>query len=221
MPFLVKSFLRSLVVDLPIVRQYRKKSEDKELNSWVAAGKQDNPPHVVKQRILLAYRSAFSVETLIETGTFRGDMVDAMRDHFHAIYSIELSPGLFRLAQQRFHRDGRVHILHGDSEEVLPGLLAGLSGSSLFWLDGHYSAGETAMGKSETPIMGEICAILEDRCKHHVILVDNARCFDGSRGYPSLEHLKSEVIVRRQDYEFHVANDVIRIHPGRSVPSDF
>ena len=45
-----------------------------------------------KRSILLDYRRKYHLRTLVETGTFRGDTVEAGRLYFEEIYSIELSP---------------------------------------------------------------------------------------------------------------------------------
>jgi hypothetical protein len=91
----------------------------------------------------------------------------------------------------------------------------------LFWLDGHYSAGITAQGNSDTPVMIEVEAILEHKITGHVILIDDARCFNGTQDYPTLDELRELFVRARPGYEFSVLNDVIRIHPKTSVESEF
>ena len=102
-------------------------------------------------------------------------------------------------------------ILQGDSAIVLPTLLESLHVPTLFWLDGHYSAGNTALGSMETPISAEIDAILIHPVRGHVILIDDARNFDGSHDYPSLVALKQSVMERSPKASFSVRDDVIRI----------
>jgi hypothetical protein len=91
----------------------------------------------------------------------------------------------------------------------------------LFWLDGHYSRGATAKGMSDTPVAKEIETILRHKIRDHVILIDDARCFDGTHDYPALNDLQEFVTLSRPDYAFTVASDVIRIHPQEQVHSDF
>jgi hypothetical protein len=189
--------------------------------SWEKAGKPVPPPHAVKQRIVLDYASTFGVGTFIETGTYRGDMVYAMKHQFHAIISIELSTALWRQARDRFRDCPHIDIQQGDSGEVLPQLLSNISSTCLFWLDGHYSHGVTAKGTSDTPVAKEIATILGHKIGDHVILIDDARCFDGTHDYPALNDLQEFVALSRPDYAFSVANDVIRIHPQGQVYSDF
>jgi hypothetical protein len=63
----------------------------------------------------------------------------------------------------------------------------------------------------ETPISNEVQAILEHRVKGHVILIDDARNFDGSHDYPDLSDLRSSVVSKYPQATFEVADDVIRI----------
>ncbi len=185
------------------------------VEEWREAGEPSPPPHAVKERILEEYASAFDLHTLIETGTYAGDMVEAMKHHFDAIFSIELSEPLVRRARRRFRSSAHVRILHGDSGQLLPGLLSRIASPCLFWLDGHYSAGITACGETATPAVQEIETILSDEAHGHVILVDDARLFTGAGGFPSVSDLRDLVLRRRPDWHFSVQHDVIRIHPRR------
>jgi len=180
---------------------------------WKRRGETGPPPHFIKQRTLRRYAEQHGLRTLIETGTYLGDMVAAMRPHFDRVVSIELSPELARRAAARFARDPRVTILEGDSGAVLPRVLASLDRPALFWLDGHYSGGFTARGAEDTPVMQELAAVLAHPIAGHVVLVDDARCFDGANGYPTIEALRALVAAKRPDWEFSVRHDSIRMSP--------
>jgi hypothetical protein len=199
----------------------RNLKDDRRMKSWEKAGKPVPPPHAVKRRIVSYYASAFGVDTFVETGTYFGDMVYAVKDLFQNVISIELSEDLWKLATNRFRGYPHVRIQRGDSGEVLPYVLSSVSGPCLFWLDGHYSSGITAKASSETPVMNEVEAVFEHKIKGHVILIDDARCFDGTHDYPTLDGLRQLVASSRPDYAFSVSNDVIRIHPRREVQCEF
>ena len=116
------------------------------LSAWERQGRPVPPPHAFKQKVVLQYARQFDLRVLVETGTYLGEMVDAMRTAFGRVYSIELDQELYWRAVQRFAGRGSVTIVQGDSSKVLPQLLAELAEPVLFWLDGHYSAGVTAKG---------------------------------------------------------------------------
>jgi hypothetical protein len=141
-------------------------------------------------------------------------MVHAMRDRFTQIYTIELDRALYERASQRFAANAHIHVIHGDGAEELPKVLDRVSEPCLFWLDAHYSAGITAHGPLETPIIKELTAVLRHRQSHHVILIDDARNFNGSRDYPTLTWLQDFVKSERPNY---VLRGVGRPNPNPSV----
>ena len=61
---------------------------------WRLRGRPLRVPHLVKQRAVLEYARRFGLLTLVETGTYYGEMVAATRNYFRRIYSIESDPGL-------------------------------------------------------------------------------------------------------------------------------
>ena len=150
--------------------------------------------------------------TLVETGTYLGHMICAQKDNFTRILSIELAEHFHQQAIERFKKDTHVELLLGDSGEVLGKVAPTLTVPTLFWLDGHYSSGETAKGDLNTPIMKELDAVLAGDLPH-VVLVDDARLFNGTEDYPTLEGLKSKVSTLRPDYTVEVSDDIIHVCP--------
>jgi len=53
--------------------------------------------------------------------------------------------------------------------------------AALFWLDGHYSGESTAHGAETTPIYEELQQIFDADNRGHVIIIDDARCFESDR----------------------------------------
>ncbi len=185
----------------------------KEIRRWEANGHPCPPPHRIKQKALIECRDQFGTRTLVETGTFRGDMMHALSDQFDQLYSIELSEQLFQKATERFRDRSHIEILQGDSGRVLGELVPKLKARTLFWLDGHYSAGETAKGEKDTPIYEELAHILNDQRFEHVVLIDDARLFGTDPGYPKVEEIKAFVAQRRPNYSLNIETDSIRLLP--------
>lgn len=184
----------------------------KELWEWKRAGKKGPTPHLIKQAVIRKFASDYGLTTLIETGTYLGAMVNAMKNHFKCIISIELDPTLAELACRRFSGRNHVTILQGDSSEVLPQVLVDNDAPSLFWLDGHFSGGITARGNLQTPVMEELSIILDQSRPRHVILIDDARHFTGEKDYPTIEEVEHLVHERYSGYKIEVKNDIIRIY---------
>jgi hypothetical protein len=85
----------------------------------------------------------------------------------------------------------------------------------LYWLDGHHSAGNTGRGAKDTPIREELDAVFARGHPGDVILIDDARCFDGTRDYPRLEELVAAIRARRPDLRVWVERDVVHAEPSR------
>ena len=180
--------------------------------AWEKQGRPSPPPHIIKEELIRDYAKTFNTNILIETGTYLGDMVHAMKKSFSRVISFELDQTLATQARQRFSSDSHIEIIQGDSGKLLGDYLANINEPCLFWLDGHYSGGITAKGPLETPIKNELTAILSHAVDGHVILIDDARCFTGENDYPTLDELKSFVAARKPNYKFSLEHDVIRIH---------
>ncbi len=158
--------------------------------SWKKRGKTGATPNSVKQEIIKAYATVYSCETFVETGTYMGTTVNAMKNHFSQLYSIELNDSLFSRATKKFESYPKIKIIHGDSGMVLRSLLKDLHKRSLFWLDAHYSGGITSGENQNSPIEMELKTILSHRIKNHIILIDDAWSFTGE-GYPTISQIKT------------------------------
>lgn len=101
--------------------------------------------------------------------------------------------------------------MFNNSIESIKKYLKLLKEPSIFWLDGHYSEGNTAKSKTHTPIVSELKSILNHRIKNHVILIDDARYFTGKDGYPKVNELKK--MLENSNYSLSIKDDVIRITP--------
>jgi len=183
------------------------------VREWERSGRPAPPPHVVKQMNLRAIARQRGLKTLVETGTYYGAMIEALRGDFDTIYSIELSEELHRQAVLRFADQAHVELIHGDSGQALKALLERIKMPSLFWLDGHYSAGVTARGDKDTPIVEELSHIFSAPDIGHVIYVDDARCFGVEPGYPTIDDLRTFVKAHRPNSQIVVVDDAIRITP--------
>jgi hypothetical protein len=75
-------------------------------------------------------------------------------------------------------------------------------------------------GASETPIIRELQAILDREQISPVLLIDDARCFDGTNGYPTIQALREMILGERPGWVFEVQNDIIRAHAPQAGPRD-
>jgi hypothetical protein len=176
-------------------------------------------PHTVKRRVIRRRAVEFNARCFVETGTYLGDMIAAMRPRFDRLYSIELSHDLFVQAERRFHSDGKVFLRHGDSGSELQRILRDFDQRALFWLDAHYSGGFTARGAIDSPIVTELNHIADHRVRDHVILIDDARMFVGKDGYPTLAQLEVLAAERFPRHRLFVEQDIIQLLPRQAYSS--
>jgi hypothetical protein len=210
---LVKQIIEKTILYHPLRNWVIRIRDRRELVKWHKNGCPIPPPHIVKQQTLITYAMKYGLRILVETGTYYGDMVQAMKGYFDQVYSIELSEELYGKAKKRFNRSKNIKLICGDSAIELLNITEHLNQPALFWLDGHYSAGETVKGDKNTPIYEELSHILSGPDKGHVIIIDDARCFGKELDYPSLQALMDFIRSKRSNLDIVVQDDSIRIAP--------
>lgn len=99
----------------------------------------------------------------------------------------------------------------GDSGLILKGIISSINEPILFWLDAHYSKANTAQGNKDTPIIQELETIISHGVKNHVILIDDARLFNGTCDYPTINEIDALLKEKADQYSMEVTNDIIRI----------
>ena len=138
--------------------------------------------------IVLKLAELNNATVFVETGTFRGGTTRWASRYFDSVYTIEKSESIYDLHNKELAKLKGVKPLLGDSRELLPMVLAEIGVcKTIFWLDGHWSGGETAGADNECPLLGEL-SCLANR-KGDIILIDDARLF---LSVPPLPHKPSE-----------------------------
>lgn len=204
------SKLKSLIISTAAYDLYNWLRYRIEWLKWVA-GWLDRAPHLLKRRLIASRVNAFRPKVFVETGTLFGDMTYAQRNNFRQLFSIELDEYLFERALLRFKHYSHIRILHGDSGQMIAKVLQELDEPCLFWLDAHYSGGITAHGVEMTPIFDEIRHILNHPVRNHVIVIDDARLFNGTEGYPTFRALRDFVDSIDRDCLTWIENDTITV----------
>jgi hypothetical protein len=176
---------------------------------WILRGRPSRSPHLLKQKVVREYGERYGLKALVETGTYYGEMVATMKNHFGRIYSVEYVPELAERASRKFARDGHVQIFCGDSRVVVPEILALLEGPALFWLDAGYY-GWVGKRTDDERLSAELDAILSHHYEH-AILLDDARGLTGQDGIPSIDDVKTHVESKFPRRAVDVKYDIMRI----------
>lgn len=195
----------------PFYGAYKRAGHYPDYWYWKLRGEPQRTPHLVKQRAVQAYAEKFGLRTLVETGTYYGEMVAAMKDSVDAIHSVEFDPALAALAQQKFARWPHIHIYPGDSQKMIEDVVSQLTSPALFWLDAGYYGWAGAVGDRDR-LVNELRAIL--RAPHtHVVLMDDAHGLSGRNGAPTLEQLQTVLAPELRGRHVEVRHNILRITP--------
>ena len=171
---------------------------------------------VDKRRYLAALaRENDEIDLFVETGTYRGETARLMSEVCDWIISIEIDQALYERAVELFLDNPRVTVMHGNSADLLPDILAEVTVPALFWLDGHFSGGITG-GPKDSPILDELRAVLRHPVKQHVIVIDDARLFRGRAGYPRIKDVWA--LLAGSGYDMIIQSDLIRIQRRDFAP---
>jgi len=160
-----------------------------ELIDWYMNRKCAPPsPSCVKHTVLL--RHAMPNSTWIETGTYLGETTAFLAHIAPHVHTIEPSIELLEMARENCRHFSNISFHHGTSEATLSTVIASVAGNCSFWLDGHYSAGNTYKGNLNTPIRHELKTIGKHihRLKRLAIFIDDTRCsYTDQSTYPDLD----------------------------------
>jgi len=119
----------------------------------------------------------------IETGTYVGDTIFSMEPYFSTLHTIEISDLHYNQTKNRYY-GSKINFIKGDSSVVFNSLLPNISDKCIFFLDGHWSSGNTGRGDVDCPLVEEITSIHELYKHEAIIVIDDFRCFglDSSSG---------------------------------------
>ena len=152
----------------------------------------------------------------VETGTYKGRTILGMEKHFEELHTIELKLEFYEDAKKL---SDKINFHHGDSSKKLNELCPKLDKDTIFFLDGHWSAGNTAKGDKDCPIYEELECIMK-KFKHTCcIIIDDVRLFGRSPyDYNNFDITDWKDITREK--VLHIVNDRLINHYYRESELD-
>lgn len=157
---------------------------------------------------------------LIESGSYLGNGIQIALDcGYQHVYSVELAQHYYELCQNRFSdKKDKVHLYIGDSGNKFQDILASIDSQVVFWLDGHYSGGDTAKGIENSPLLRELDTISKHHIKNHTMLIDDIRQFSTEDfDYLTLADVMKRILDINPSYVFtlehgYVQYDILVAH---------
>ncbi len=122
-------------------------------------------------------------QIFVETGTYLGETTNIAKNIFQEVHTIEIKKEFFENARRMFSQHFNVNCHLGDSSILLENICKGLNKTTCFWLDGHWSAGDTGKGLKSVPLYEELQLIMKHCSQKCVILIDDCRLFEKTDPY--------------------------------------
>jgi len=112
----------------------------------------------------------------IETGTLKGETIIPLEPYFDTLYTIEYSEYYYNLTKNRYRGD-KINFILGDSSVVFESMLPTINEKCIFFLDGHWSGGNTGKSTVDCPLNEEITHINNLFQNEAIIIIDDFRLF--------------------------------------------
>ena len=162
------------------------------------------------------------LDVFVEGGTYKGGTAKSMGEKFRKIYTIEISDIMFEIAKENLKDTNNITLLKGDTREHLDSIIAN-NENILFWLDAHWSGGDTYGEEDECPLIEELDIIFKYN-KNYVILIDDARLFLAPPPYPhnfnNWQSLTDIMKAIPESWELIEFEDVIYLFP-KEINNEF
>lgn len=158
-------------------------------------------------------------DKFIETGCYLGDGIQlALDSGFKDIFSIELSSKYIKICENRFFNK-KINFIEGDSYTELYNLLCRFPDEKFtYWLDGHYSGGDTGRGIIDFPIMKELEVILKRNISGEIIYIDDMRILKNYSEDINLEKIID--LIEKYKSNYKITYEDSKLYSGEYLYND-
>ncbi|UOM35986.1 hypothetical protein [Acuticoccus sp. I52.16.1] len=186
----------------------------RSIADWALDGSPVPPPQTVKVLWLDRMRQAAGSTAFVETGTLAGT-TSAMMSFCDglAVHTIEIDERQFVRAKEKLAERPNVTQHLGNSAVILPELVPTLPDRTLFWLDAHCSGDHTGQAETKSVLTQEVALLTTDLTREFVLVLDDARSFNGRAGYPHLDDLLASLRGLSDTYDARTGHDAVTYAP--------
>lgn len=160
-----------------------------------------------------------SLATFIEGGTYKGKTARYASKVFDNVLTIEMSEIMYAEASKNLADVENVKVLKGDTRIHIKKLTKKYD-NTLYWLDSHWSGGNTYGESDECPLLEELQIIFKNQ-HNFAVLIDDARLFMSPPPLPheieSWPTLREITDIIPKGYEIFIYEDVIYVLPKSST----
>jgi hypothetical protein len=176
----------------------------------------------VPQQITIELARLSNSAIFVETGTYHGDTTRWASNHFEIVHTIERAESLYNLHSNQLAQIKGVTPHLGDSRDILPQIVRDIdSQTAVYWLDGHWSGGETAGEYDECPLLDELRCLEPHRS---IILIDDARLFlcappfpHNPSQWPTISDIIAVLSAAAKSPFVQIVDDVIFVVPNENA----
>jgi hypothetical protein len=120
--------------------------------------------------------------TFVESGTHVGNTIIPLDNFFQKLHTIEIKKEFYESTKQKY-KGNKIQFHLGDASIILKDICKIITSPVIFFLDGHWSAGNTGRGDKDCPLYEELSCIMT-YCNHKcIIIVDDCRLFGKGPSY--------------------------------------
>lgn len=105
-----------------------------------------------------------------------GGTIFSLEPYFNTLYTIEFSKKYYNNTKNKYNGN-KINFILGDSSIVFESLLPNISDKCIFFLDGHWSGGDTGHSNKDCPLYEEITHINNLFTNDAIIIIDDFRLF--------------------------------------------
>ncbi|MDD5517854.1 MAG: hypothetical protein PHV98_00700 [Candidatus Omnitrophica bacterium] len=146
----------------------------------------------LNRELALDLRDRFSLETFLETGTYRGESCIWAAEHFRNVISIEKDVPRYQKVIGMTNKIKNIQLHLGDSRNLLFTILRDVLKPALIYLDAHLFGftKEGWINNDQCPLKEELLAVRQIRIGH-IVIIDDAKWFTDK---PDFDHDPNQFI---------------------------